>query len=262
LCQAREEERLVSSSGEDLVLIHPPLRKSLPMEREVRGMEHINTITGISMSESLKHHLNQLTKTLVDKWNKQEEKTYGVNKGQLHYSERYEVRIDLENLRENQLSEYENAYSLPQGKEEADKHLLEAYKSVFDWEEQILLKTSFSVNPEDYLWDETIAESEEEVKQYLSGETEVIEPDGNDYEGGYYTDGENERKVEVEIINLRLKKKDKYQIILEVEENSTADKEFQSSKDVGFETIADDLKQLINHKCPYLNVVNAIQEKL
>ena len=232
------------------------------MERRVRGMEHINTITGISMTEALKHHQNQLTKTLLEKWNKQEEKTYGIHKGQLHYSERYELRTELEELRENQLSEYANSYSYTKGKEEADIHLLEAYKSVFDWEEQILLKTSFSVNPEDYLWDETIAESEEEVKPYLSGDTEVIEPDGNDYEGGYYTDGENERKVEVEIINLRLKKKDKYQIILEVEENSTADKEFQSSKDVGFETIADDLKQLINHKCPYLNVVNSFQEKL
>ena len=229
------------------------------MERRVRGMEHINTITGISMTEALKHHQNQLTKTLLEKWNKQEEKTYGIHKGQLHYSERYELRTELEELRENQLSEYANSYSYTKGKEEADIHLLEAYKSVFDWEERIILKTSFEVHPEDLLYDETIVESEEEVKPYLSGDTEVEEPHPSEYEGGYYTDGESERKVEVEIINLRLKeKKEKYKIIFEIEESRTE----EELKDAGWDTIADDLKELINHKCPYLKVVNAIQEKL
>ena len=98
----------------------------------------------------------------------------------------------------------------------------------------------------------------------VSGDLDVDQPDAYDYEGSHYVESEVERELCVHIPELTLKqmKEEKYQIIFEVEAKRSEDEEFQSSEDAGFDTIADDLKQLINHKCPYLNVVNSFQEKL
>ena len=216
------------------------------------------------MSESLKHHQKLLTKTLLDKWNKKEESTYGYNKGKLVFTERNSVTQELKELRVRQISEYANEYSLPPEKEKADDDLYEAYKSLFDWEEELTISTSFNITAEDYLYGETECESEEQAKKYIRGDLEVDQPSAYDYEGSHYIEGEVERELCVEISELTLKqmKEEKYQIIFEVEAKRSEDEEFQSSEDAGFDTIADDLKQLINHKCPYLNVVNSFQEKL
>ena len=58
------------------------------MERRVRGMEHINTITGISMSESL-------TKTLLDKWN-QEPKINHI--GKESFPDRWKMEYELKKI--------------------------------------------------------------------------------------------------------------------------------------------------------------------
>ena len=171
---------------------------------------------------------------------------------------------ELKELRVRQISEYANEYSLTPDKEKADKDLYEAYKSLFDWEEDLTISTSFNITAEDYLYGETECESEEQAKKYISGDLDVDQPDAYDYEGSHYVESEVERELCVHIPELTLKqmKEEKYQIIFEVEAKRAEDEEFQSSEDAGFDTIADDLKQLINHKCPYLNVVNSFQEKL
>ena len=56
--------------------------------------------------------------------------------------------------------------------------------------------------------------------------------------------------------------KQKYHIILEVETKKVDEGEYQSSEELGFTSIAEDLKDYINCKIPYLNVIQSYQEEI
>ena len=56
--------------------------------------------------------------------------------------------------------------------------------------------------------------------------------------------------------------KQKYHIILEVETKKVDEGEYQSSEELGFTSIAEDLKEYINCKIPYLNVIQSYLEEI
>ncbi len=205
---------------------------------------------------------NTLTNTLLDKWNEEKE----LDNGNITFPQRLDIHNQLEKIRSRQVSDsYNLECSLTEEQDklkEKDNEIISAYKNLFDWDEGYSIEGEWSFEPDDYLYQTQSCDSAEEAYQILIGEKSLEEPDPYSYEGGYYITEEQDRKLIVDIFNLRLKEIRKYQIILDVEKVDVVDGEFKKSEEIGFENVAEDLKDLINCKVPYLNVINAIQENV
>ena len=160
-------------------------------------MELINTITGISMSESL-------TKTLLDKWN-QEPKINHI--GKESFPDRWKMEYELKKIRENQLTHYLGCYGDVPKKKKTELELFNAYKCVFNWEEEYSVETEYEVIPTDNIRSYTECENFKEAQEYLNDEKDVEEPSTNDWEGWIEIGDEEEKKLIVRINNLRLKEK-------------------------------------------------------
>ena len=85
---------------------------------------------------------NSLTITLIDKWNKQKVEEYGSKKGELYFSERDAVERKLSDLREKEITNYRHCYSYDR---QEDNEFLEAFQSLFDWEERFSIRTDFQI---------------------------------------------------------------------------------------------------------------------
>jgi len=172
-------------------------------------MEFINTITGISMS-------NSLTKTLLDKWNETTENPY--TKG-IVPSGRYEISDTIKRIRRNQITDYYSDYNYAststdvekiQDKKRKDQESLETYKSVFDWEEKYSVDTEFSVAAVENIYINVPCESKEEALEYINHDKQIEAPDESKcYETSLEIDQEEgSRDLTVSLRDLRLKGKE------------------------------------------------------
>lgn len=221
-----------------------------------------------------------LTDTLIEKWNKQEIKQYGINEGELHYPDRWELKCDLSSLRKSEINNWsDSSYYYHSETLNEDKEKLKAYRSLFVWDEKYSVEASFNVETEDYLYTNIECEDLNEALEYINDtDKEIDEPDTYDYEGGLYIEGEQDRKIIIKIDNLILRdennkialkaiedmnKKEKVQVILEIEKVEVeGEEEPKYGEGECFVSVAEDVKELINSKVPYLKVVNAIQEEV
>jgi len=205
---------------------------------------------------------NNLTNTLLDKWNQEKE----LDNGTITFPNRVLIQFDIENIRTRQVSDgYVLGGSLKEEHEKLivkDKEIISAYKTLLDWDENYEIQSEWSFEPDDLFYQTDEYDTAEEAYQILSGKKQIEEPtDLYNYGGSCYFTEEG-KQLQVSIVNLRLKEASKYQIILEVEKVDVIDGEFNKSEELGFDNVAEDLKDLINAKVPYLNVINAIQEDI
>ena len=211
-----------------------------------------------------------LTNTLLEKWNTQEKKDYGINPEELWFSKRREMEYEVREIRTNQLSDYAKSYSASPEQLAKDEETIKAYRSIFSWDETYSIESTWNIQPDDYFRTRLECEDINEAKEYLANDydKEIEEPEAYDYDGGMYIDGEDDRTLVVHIQNLKLKENidksvieekqvKKVRVILSIEKS---DDEIRDGQEDTFASVAEDVMDLINSKVPYLKVVKAEED--
>ena len=199
---------------------------------------------------------------LLKDWNSVKDDTGG------YHNPRKKIRRDIEEIRQRVLTDYENYWSYgdelkKEDKKKEDYEKMNTYRSVFEWEEKYEVCYAFNLIPNDYYYQTVQCENYEDFREQITGEKtpEEVE-EGNisfddfDYESGFEVGEEEERTLNLDISNLRLKKpiSARYIMRLDLEQVSSIVDKSGKSLEVEPEYFSKEITKLIHENLPHLLV--------
>lgn len=199
---------------------------------------------------------------LLKDWNSVKDDTGG------YHNPRKKIRRDIEEIRQRVLTDYENYWSYgdelkKEDKKKEDYEKMNTYYSVFEWDEKYEVCYAFNLIPNDYYYQTVQCENYEDFREQITGEKTPDEvEEGNisfddfDYESGFEVGEEEERTLNLDISNLRLKKpiSARYIMRLDLEQVSSIVDKSGKSLEVEPEYFSKEITKLIHENLPHLLV--------
>ena len=214
------------------------------------------------MTETTKETNLTFREQLLKDWNSVKGDGVGWN------NPRRTIQNNLEEIRKRVLTDYENYWSYgdelsKEDKKKEDNEKMNTYHSVFEWEEDYKVCYAFDLTPNDYYYQTVECKDYDDFREQITGEKTPDEvEEGNmgysdlDYDGGFEVGDEQERNLELDIKNLRLKEptSKRYKITLELEQISELFDNKGELVEIDADYHARRLTQLIHEHLPHLLV--------